>query len=74
MHDKFVTKVSVVGAKAPSTCGLAISTKNVSEKQSIGKKIEDIDKKLPKTSGLVKRLIIKEKLQKLKLRYLVLLV
>ena len=40
----------------------------------MGKKIEDVDKKIPKTSGLVKRLITKEKLQILKTRYLVLLV
>ena len=54
--------------------GLVVKTQYELDKQDLEKKIEDVEKKILRTKGMVKSLIATWKLQRLKTRYLVLLV
>ena len=49
------------------------SKRNI-DKEGLKKKIEDVDEKIPNTSGLFNRRIATEKIQRLKARQLILLV
>ena len=70
MYDKLVAKVSNI-----DTSGFVVKTKYDTDKSSLEKKINDADKNIPSTSGLVKKKqIIMLKLLKQKVKYLVFLV
>ena len=51
MYDKLVTKVNNI-----DTSRFALKTKYDTDKSGLEKKISDADKKIPDTSGLVKKL------------------
>ena len=53
MYDKLVTKVNAIDDKISRTTGLVKQTSQVSKKKK--KKTEDVYKKIPNTSGLVKK-------------------
>ena len=53
MYDKLVTKLNNV-----DTSGFVLKTKCNAYKPDLEKKISDADKKIPDTSGLVKKQII----------------
>ena len=66
MYDKLVKKVNNI-----DTSGFALKTKYTADKSDWGKKISVTDKKIPYTSGFVKKKIIMLKLLKYKVKYLV---
>ena len=53
-HNKLVINFNAINAKILSTSGLLTKTQYDSNKQGLGKKIEDNDKKILSTSDLVK--------------------
>ena len=53
-HDKLVMKINASDTKLPSTSELVAKTQYNSDKQNLEKKIEDVDKNVHNTSGLVK--------------------
>ena len=55
VYDQLVMKVNATGTKIPATSLLITKTQYDSGKKGLGKKIVDIDKKIPNTSGLVKK-------------------
>ena len=59
MHDKLFTKVNNI-----NTSGFVLKTKYDSDKSDLEKKFSDTDKKIPDTSGLIKKKIIMLKLLK----------
>ena len=60
--------------KIPDTTGLATKVQYDLGKQGLQKKIKDVDKKIPNISGLSKKTNYNKKLQRLKTRYLVVMV
>ena len=54
VYDKLVTKVNTIDTKIQSTRRLVTRSQYYSDKQGLEKKTEDVDKKIPNTSGLVK--------------------
>ena len=64
-YDKLVTKVNNI-----DTSGFVLKTKYDTDKSDLENKISDADKKIPDTSGLVKKQIIMPKLLKQKVKYL----
>ena len=54
VHNKLVINFNAINAKILSTSGLLTKTQYDSNKQGLGKKIEDNDKKILSTSDLVK--------------------
>ena len=76
-----VTKVNATDSKIPSTSGLVTGTQYDLDKQGLEKKFEDVDKKIPNSSGLVKKtdwisddFCLVTKPQRLKTKYLILLI
>ena len=70
VYDKLLAKVSNI-----DTSGFVLKTKYDTDKSSLEKKINDADKNIPSTSGLVKKKqIIMLKLLRQKVKYLVFLV
>ena len=59
MYDKLVAKVNNI-----DTSGFVLKTKYTADKLDLEKKISDVDKKIPDTSGLVKKQIMVLKLVK----------
>ena len=72
-YDKFIIKVNAIDTKIPSTSRLVTKTQYDSDKEGRDKKIEDVDQKIPITSGVIKKMTTAQKLQRLKTRYLMLL-
>ena len=60
-NDKFVIKGNASDTKIPSTSGLLIETQYDSDKESLVKKTEDVEKKIQNTSGLFKKTEIENK-------------
>ena len=56
IYDKFVIKVNAIDTKILSTSGLVTATQYDSDKQGLEKNIADVDKKIPNTDGLVKKM------------------
>lgn len=61
MYNKLVTKVDVIDTKKPSTSGLFTEKQYNSDKQGLGKKIEDDDKRCLTLVGWSKQLITTQK-------------
>ena len=61
MYNKLVTKVDVIDTKKPSTSGLFTEKQYNSDKQGLGKKIEDDDKRCLTLVGWSKQLIATQK-------------
>ena len=59
VYDKLVAKVNNI-----DTSGFVLKTKYKADKLDLEKKISDVDKKIPDTSGLIKRQIMVLKLVK----------
>ena len=53
LYDQVVTKVNAI--KIPNTSGLVCKAQNDLDKQCLVKKIEDANKKIPNTGGLIKK-------------------
>ena len=64
VYDKLVAKVNNI-----DTSGFVLKTKYDTDKSDLENKISDADKKIPDTSGLVKKQIIMLKLLKQKVKY-----
>ena len=73
-YHKLLIKFNVIDNRIPRTSGSVTKIEFDSDKKDLHKKIEDFDEKIPNTSGLVNILIMTQKLQRLKTRYLVLMV
>ena len=69
MYDKLVAEVN-----NGDISGFVLKTKHTADKSDLGKKISDADKKILDTSKLVKKRIIMQKLLKLEVKYLLLVV
>ena len=69
LYNKLVAKVNNTDASE-----YALKTKYDMDKSDFEKKISDADKKIPDTVDLLKKQIIMQKLLKLKVKYIVLLV
>ena len=72
MYDKLVTEVNAIVNKVLSTSGLVSKTYYDSDKQNFEKKIENLNKKILNTRGLIEKLLITQNVQRLKtsnLRY-----
>ena len=69
MHDKLVTKVNNIDIS-----GFVLETKYGTGKSDLEQNISDAEKKIPDTSGLVKKRIIMPKSVKQKIKYLILMV
>lgn len=54
VHEKLVTKVNPIDTNIQSTSTLVIKTHYDSHKEGLEKKIESVNKKIPKINGLVK--------------------
>ena len=67
VYDELAEEVNSNAIKVPSTSGLV--SKYNSDKENLGKKIKDNNKKIPNIVNELKRLITKQKLQRLKTRY-----
>ena len=52
VYDKLVIKVNAIDTKIPSTIGLITKAHYDSDKHGLQKNIDDVDKKIPNTSGL----------------------
>ena len=61
MYNKLVTKVNVIDTKKPSTSGLFTEKQYNSDKQGLGKKIEDDDKRCLTLVAWSKQLITTQK-------------
>ena len=57
-----IIKVNPIHTNIASTGGLITNTQNDSDKQSLEKKIEDVDKMIPNTLGLAKKTDYKTKI------------
>ena len=55
MYDKLGTKVNAIVNKVQSTSGLASKTYYGSDKQNFEKKIENLNKKILNTRGLIEK-------------------
>ena len=60
MYNKLVIKVSDTGINLSSTTGLVTKVQYDFDKQGLEKKIEEVDKKVPNTSELLKKLDYKK--------------
>ena len=69
MYNKLVTKVNNIDIG-----GFVLKTKYDTDKSNLEKKISDTGKKIPDTSGLVKKQIIILRVVEQKVKYLVLVV
>ena len=69
MYDKSVAKVNNI-----DTCRFVLKTKYVTDKSDLEKKISDAEKRFQILVDLLKKQIIMLKLEKLKAKYLVLVV
>ena len=68
VYDKLVTKINAI-----YTSGSVLKTQYNTNKSSLEKEVYDTDKKIPDTSGLVKKKIIVLGSLRLKVKYLVLM-
>ena len=66
MYDKLVTKLNAIVNKVQSTSGLVSKTYYDSDKQNFEKKIENLNKKILNTRGLIEKLLITQNVQRLK--------
>ena len=55
MYDKLVTEVNAIANKVQSTSGLVSKTYYYSDKQNFEKKIENLNKKILNTRGLIEK-------------------
>ena len=55
MYDKLVTKLNAIVNKVQSTSGLVSKTYYDSDKQNFEKKIENLNKKILNTRGLIEK-------------------
>ena len=55
LYNQLVTNANAINTNIPSTSGLFTKTKYDSDKQGLEKIIENVDKKIPITSGLVQK-------------------
>ena len=55
MHDKLPVKVNAIDTKITNTSLLEAKTQYDSDTHGLEKRIEDVNKKIPNTSGLVKK-------------------
>ena len=55
LYNQLITNANAINTKIASTSGLFTKTKYDSDKQGLEKIIEDVDKKIPITSGLVQK-------------------
>ena len=62
MYDKLVMKVNAIDATIPSNTGLVTKILDDSVKKGLEKEIMDVNKKIPNTSGLVKKTDYNEKI------------
>ena len=56
MDNQLAAKGNAIDTKIPSTSGLVTKTQYDSDKQGLERKIENVDKKKPNTSRLVKKI------------------
>ena len=68
MYDKLVTKVIAI-----DTSGFVLKTQYNTGKSDLEEKIDDVYKKIPDTSGLVKKTDYSDKITEIKGKYLALL-
>ena len=66
MYDKLVRKVNAIVNKVQITSGLVSKTYYDSDKQNFEKKIENLNKKILNTRGLIEKLLITQNVQRLK--------
>ena len=62
MYDKLVMKVNAIDATITSNTGLVTKILDDSVKKGLEKEIMDVNKKIPNTSGLVKKTDYNEKI------------
>ena len=55
LYNQLITNANAINTKIASTSGLFTKTKYDSDKQGLEKIIEDVDKEIPITSGLVQK-------------------
>ena len=63
VYDKLVANVNSI-----DTSGFALKTKHDTDKSGLEKKISDADKKIPDTSGLIKKLDYNAKFSEIKIK------
>ena len=66
VYDKLVTKINAINTKIPSTSAIVTKIQCHSDKQGLQNKIEDADKKIANTSGLVERTNHNTKIKEIK--------
>ena len=55
VYDQLLIKVDPVGAKIPRTSRLVTETQHDLDKQGFERRIDDVDKKITNTSGMVNK-------------------
>ena len=63
MYDKLVTNANAIDTKGSNTSELVSKRQYDSKKQNLDRKIEDSDKKIPNTNGLVKKIDYHKKIR-----------
>ena len=74
MYNKLNTKVNNLEKEIPDATTLIRINHYNTDKHNLEKKFEDIDKKIPYVSGLVATTVLNTKLEKLKIKFLILVV
>ena len=74
MYNKLNTKVNNLEKEIPDATALIRINHYNTDKHNLEKKFEDIDKKIPYVSGLVATTVLNTKLEKLKIKFLILVV
>ena len=74
MYNKLNTKVNNLEKEIPDATTLIRINHYNTDKHNLEKKFEDIDKKIPFVSGLVATTVLNTKLEKLKIKFLILVV
>ena len=74
MYNKLNTKVNNLEKEIPDATTLIHINHYNTDKHNLEKKFEDIDKKIPYVSGLVATTVLNTKLEKLKIKFLILVV
>ena len=74
MYNKLNTKVNNLEKEIPDATTLIRINHYNTDKHNLEKKFEDIDKKIPYVSSLVATTVLNTKLEKLKIKFLILVV
>ena len=74
MYNKLNTKVNNLEKEIPDATTLIRINHYNTDKHNLEKKFEDIDEKIPYVSGLVATTVLNTKLEKLKIKFLILVV